>query len=97
MKCYYNDEGEPSLNDDKKLGCQLTNVAATKETLDPEGWLDTGDAGYIDEEGFLFIKDRRKLTDPYSEWWLKLNVVVKDIIIRGGENVSPSQSAMYTC
>jgi acyl-CoA synthetase (AMP-forming)/AMP-acid ligase II len=33
---------------------------ATAKTIDSEGWLRTGDAGYLDEDGYVFIHDRVK-------------------------------------
>ncbi|MDL2266355.1 AMP-binding protein [Parabacteroides sp. OttesenSCG-928-G21] len=50
------------------------NPEATKEAIDKDGWLHSGDLGIKDEEGYYRITGR-----------------IKDMIIRGGENIYPRE------
>ncbi len=47
---------------------------ATREAIDKDGWLHSGDLGMFDEDGYLSITGR-----------------LKDMIIRGGENIYPRE------
>ena len=55
---------------------------ATKQAIDEEGWLHTGDLCTVDEEGYYKVVGR-----------------IKDMIIRGGENIYPKEleEFLYTC
>ncbi len=52
--------GEIATRSAKNMKGYWNRPEATEETIDAEGWLRTGDAGYLDDEGYLYIHDRLK-------------------------------------
>jgi acyl-CoA synthetase (AMP-forming)/AMP-acid ligase II len=58
------------------------NKVATEELFTADHFVRTGDVGFMDEDGYLFIVDRKK-----------------EIIIRGGENISAAEveAELYAC
>jgi acyl-CoA synthetase (AMP-forming)/AMP-acid ligase II len=52
--------GEIATRSSKNMSRYWNNDQATTETIDAERWLRTGDAGYLDEDGYLYIHDRVK-------------------------------------
>lgn len=52
--------GELAVKGPGVMVCYYNDEAATKEVLDGEGWLYTGDMAMQDEEGFYYLVDRKK-------------------------------------
>jgi acyl-CoA synthetase (AMP-forming)/AMP-acid ligase II len=52
--------GEIATRSSKNMRGYWNNADATAATIDADGWLRTGDAGYLDEDGYLYIHDRVK-------------------------------------
>lgn len=44
----------------------LNDVDATSKTIDVDGWLHTGDIGYVDDDDEVFIVDRVKELIKYK-------------------------------
>lgn len=58
-ECRPGEIGEIVVRGDQVMKEYLNDPETTRESL-KEGWLYTGDLGRIDEEGFLFVVDRKK-------------------------------------
>ena len=55
-------------------GEQISGEYLHKTVLQDDGWFATNDAGWMDEDGYLFVEGR-----------------LDDVIVRGGENISPGE------
>ena len=73
--------GEIAIRSAANFRGYWNDPASTAAAFTADGYLKTGDVGYLDDEGYLFIVDRKK-----------------DIIIRGGENISCQEveAAIYS-
>jgi len=76
------ERGEIAIRSAANIKGYWQNPDATAAAFTPDDFLRTGDIGVLDEDGYLFIVDRKK-----------------DIIIRGGENISAAEveAALYAC
>jgi steroid-24-oyl-CoA synthetase len=77
-----NEIGEIGIRTAANISGYWHNPEATAELFTADHFIRSGDVGYLDEDGYLFIVDRKK-----------------DIIIRGGENISAAEveAEFYAC
>ena len=75
VECRLDEDGEILLRGPMVFVGYLHQEEATRDTIDDEGWLHTGDIGQIDDEGYLSITGRKR----------------EIIITAGGKNLSPEK------
>ncbi len=68
-----NETGEICIKGSIVMLGYWNNPEATSQTI-VDDWLHSGDIGHMNEDGYVFITDRKK-----------------DMIVKGGENISPRQ------
>jgi long-chain acyl-CoA synthetase len=87
------EDGEILIRSSGVFAGYYRNEEATRETVDAEGWLHSGDVGEFNAEGYLRITDRKKdimitaggknITPSWIENKLKVSPYVREAIIIG--------------
>ena len=67
-------EGEIMIRGDNVMKGYYKAPDLSAGAIEPDGWFHTGDLGYMDPDGFVFVTGR-----------------IKELIIKGGENISPRE------
>ena len=84
--------GELAVRGPGVMTCYYKDEKATAEVLDKEGWLYTGDMAKEDEDGFIFLVDRKKdviitggenLYPVQIEDFLRSHPAIKDVAVIG--------------
>jgi len=84
--------GELCVRGPGVMECYYRNPEATAEVLQPDGWLRTGDVAMQDEDGFIFLVDRKKdvivsggenLYPVQIEDFLRTNDKIHDVAVIG--------------
>lgn len=84
--------GELAVKGDGVMKCYYKNEEATKEVLTDDGWLLTGDMARMDEDGFVYLVDRKKdviisggenIYPVQIEDFLRANDKIKDVAVIG--------------
>jgi 4-coumarate--CoA ligase len=95
-----NVDGEICVRGPKMFSGYLNNIEATKEAIDSDGWLHTGDIGHYDQNERIFITDRLKEmikfgTFPISpteiEQFLLTHESVAEVTVVGVKHESETQ------
>ena len=71
--------GEIQVKGDNVMLGYYDNPAANADAFTPDGWFRTGDMGYMDDDGYLFITGRQKSV----------------IVLENGKNVFPEEIEEY--
>lgn len=83
-RCGINVDGEICLKVNYRFLGYYGNPEATNQLFDDEGFIMTGDIGHFDEDGYLFIVDRKKDLLKYCNFQISPSEIDSHLIVSPG-------------
>ena len=89
----FGERGEFLVRGPNVFGGYWRSPKATQDTLTPDGWLKTGDVGYIESNGVFYIVDREKVRRACLSLLASTptNFLVQELIKVNGFQVAPAE------